>query len=533
MTIQPGTDIGRYHILEQLGQGGMAVVYKAYDTRLESEVAVKVLRTERLIPEYRERTLKRFQIEAKKMAALQHPNIVGIKDFGEFENVPYLVMEYIPSGTLKERCGEPMLATEAAGLLKPIADALSYAHSKGLIHRDIKPGNILITETGDPMLTDFGIAKILVSEETLDLTVTGMGVGTPEYMAPEQAEGKSIDERADIYSLGVVLYELVTGHKPFEADTPMAVMLKQANDPLPLPSYFNPDLTKEAEHVLLKALAKDPKDRYSDMNAFSSAMQGIPVLENIGDVHGTKPHLGKLKSSHKGAKSFNYSRLIGILGVIAVCIAVLVWGSFTKNSGEGETVLESKEGSLEQITAENHLSDQPDLGELRFEENFEGSNYQGRIPSGWHQWQIMDDGEGNQVLSIDMVGYDLYPDQYTFGDYSWKNPVVSYRVKLVECSENGLGSLINLGEEYYLNMSCRHNQIYFNQWDGPNIQEINIDVKEGRWYDFTIGKSDSDFFVYIDGVKVLNLSGGFEYRGKFGFSTEPGSCSYYDDLKIF
>jgi len=142
-------------------------------------------------------------------------------------------MDYLPGGTLKQRLGKPIPWQEAARLLIPVAEALEYAHEHGIVHRDVKPSNILLTEKGQPMLTDFGIAKILESEETAELTGTGMGVGTPEYMAPEQTSSKSVDQRADIYSLGIVLYEMVTGRKPFIADTPLAVLFKQASEPLP------------------------------------------------------------------------------------------------------------------------------------------------------------------------------------------------------------------------------------------------------------------------------------------------------------
>ena len=299
MPIQPGTDIGRYHILEQLGEGGMAVVYKAYDTRMESEVALKFLRIGDFSVNALPRILKRFQIEARKMAQLQHPNIVKVMDYGEFEGAPYLVMPFLPGGTLKMRLGQPMPFLEAARLLKPIAFALSYAHSKGLIHRDIKPSNILITETGEPMLTDFGIAKILSNEETLDLTTTGMGVGTPEYMAPEQAEGRPIDERADVYSLGIVLYELITGRKPFTADTPLAVIVKQMHDPLPRPSLFIPGLPQEIERLLIKSLAKDPRDRYQNMGELTQAFNQISMekFEEVVVIPKQKENL--LEKSHE------------------------------------------------------------------------------------------------------------------------------------------------------------------------------------------------------------------------------------------
>lgn len=277
-----GQSLGRYHILEQLGEGGMAVVYKAFDTRLEAEVAVKVIRTERLIPELAKKTLKRFEREAKALAQLTHPNIVKVIDYGEYEGNPYLVMEYLPGGTLKGKMGgRAMHHADAAKILHPIAHALEYAHSQGMIHRDIKPSNILITHSGEPMLSDFGIAKLLDPEVTSDLTGTGTGIGTPEYMAPEQVTGTNLDQRADVYSLGVVFYEMVTGRKPYTADTPMAVLFKHASEPLPRPRSFVPSLPDKVEHVLIKALAKRPEDRYPDMEDFANALEKISRVGSV------------------------------------------------------------------------------------------------------------------------------------------------------------------------------------------------------------------------------------------------------------
>ena len=253
----------------------MATVYKAYDTRLETDVAVKVIRTETLPQNAVERALKRFEREAKALAKLTHPNIVKVTDYGEFEGKPYLVMEYLPSGTLKEKLGKSIPWQEAVRLLIPIARALGYAHQHGMIHRDVKPSNILITDSGDPLLTDFGVAKIIDQEATMDLTGTNAAVGTPEYMAPEQVTSKSVDQRADIYALGVVFYEMVTGRKLYTADTPMAVLFKHASEPLPRPSRFVPNLPQPVENILLKALAKNPKDRYQDMQVFALALQNL------------------------------------------------------------------------------------------------------------------------------------------------------------------------------------------------------------------------------------------------------------------
>ena len=269
-----GQYIGRYHILEQLGQGGMAVVYKAYDTRLEREAAVKVIRMQSFAPDVVEHMRKRFEREAKSLARLEHPNIVPIYDYGEFEGSPYLVMRFINGGTLKHQTGRPMPYSNAAHLLAPMARALAYAHSQNVIHRDVKPANILITSGGEPMLSDFGVAKILESEEGNTLTGTGVGIGTPEYMAPEQWENK-VSPQTDIYALGVVFYEMVTGRKPYTADTPAAVYKMQLMDPLPRPRTFVPGLPEQVEWILFKSLAKKPEDRYATMDEMAAALEKL------------------------------------------------------------------------------------------------------------------------------------------------------------------------------------------------------------------------------------------------------------------
>lgn len=269
-----GQTIDRYLILDQLGQGGMATVFKAFDLRLERHVAVKVIRRGAFPPDMLGQILKRFEREAKALARLNHPNIVGVIDYGNYEGAPYLVMPFIPSGTLKEKIKQPVHYSEAAQILAPIARALAYAHDQDIIHRDIKPANILITYSGEPVLTDFGIAKILEEAEGNTLTSTGMGLGTPDYMAPEQWQGKA-GASCDQYALGVIFYEMITGKKPFSADTPPAVMLKQATEPLPRPSQFVPDLPQHVEFILLKMLAKDPQNRYAIMSSLVGEMEKL------------------------------------------------------------------------------------------------------------------------------------------------------------------------------------------------------------------------------------------------------------------
>lgn len=271
-----GHTIGRYQIMEQIDQGGMAVVYMALDTRLDSKVAVKVINKDFFPPADLSKILRFFEDEAKLMAGLNHPNIVKVIDYGEYEGYPYLVMPYMSGGTLKKLIGNPMPWQEAVGLIIPIANALEYAHRSTLssVHRDIKPSNILLTESGEPILTDFGLADILGGSRGKSQTGSGIGLlGTPEYMAPEQGLGKQVDGRADIYSLGLVLYEMVTGRQPYTADNPLAVVLKQINEPLPPPHLFVQGLPDKVESILFKALEKSPDNRYQSMEEFARALQ--------------------------------------------------------------------------------------------------------------------------------------------------------------------------------------------------------------------------------------------------------------------
>ncbi len=267
-----GKSFGHYQIIEPLGQGGMATVFKALDTHLDRIVAVKIMMEQ---GQHSTQYVGRFRREARAMAQLTHPAIVNILDYGDQDGVLYLVMELMPGGTLKQKLGKPMPPEQAARILLPIARGLHYAHQHDIIHRDIKPTNILLTDSGEPMISDFGIAKIMQGEETTGLTTTGAVIGTPEYMAPEQGLGKEIDKRADIYSLGIVFYEMVTGVRPYTANTPLTVLLKHASEPLPPPRQFVPNIPADVERLLYKMLAKNPEDRYSNMEEVIACLEKI------------------------------------------------------------------------------------------------------------------------------------------------------------------------------------------------------------------------------------------------------------------
>ena len=272
MTDLIGTRLSQYELTEIVRRGGMATVYKAYQDSLDRFVAVKVLFTNR-DPQF----AARFKREARAIAALQHHNILPVYDYGEQEGLIFLVMQYVENGnSLGDMLGKPMASTTALRLTSHVLDALDYAHKRGVIHRDIKPANVLMPSPNWPMLADFGIAK-LMNDNQQRLTLANQIIGTAAYMAPEQATGRPIDARTDLYAAGVVLYELVTGRVPFDSDTPMAVLTKHVYEVPPPARTLNPDLPLAVEQVLQKALQKDPGARYQTAAEMAAELSRIAI----------------------------------------------------------------------------------------------------------------------------------------------------------------------------------------------------------------------------------------------------------------
>jgi len=268
MALAAGSNLGPYRIIEPVGRGGMASVFKAYEPSLDRYVALKVLPPEFLHdPSFAER----FRREAQTIARLEHPQIIPIfaYDIDAETGTPWMAMRLISGGSLSQRIKQGRLApSESARILKDVAEALDYAHAAGVIHRDVKPQNVLLDDAGRVYLADFGIAKMV--ESTAHMTQTGMITGTPQYMAPEQALGKPIDKSIDIYALGIVAYELFTGRVPFSADTPVAVLMKQASEPMPLPPVS--EVQEDVTRAILRATAKDPAARWASASAFARAV---------------------------------------------------------------------------------------------------------------------------------------------------------------------------------------------------------------------------------------------------------------------
>jgi len=273
-----GRQLGPYQIVAPLGEGGMASVFRAYQPGMERYVALKVLpRRFAEDPEF----AARFQREARILAQLQHPHILPVFDYGQVEGYSFIVMPFVPSGTLTDSMqGQPLPLPRIRQIVSQVGDALSYAHGRGLVHRDIKPSNVLIDERGNCLLTDFGLARMV--EASVNLTAAGTIMGTPAYMSPEQGSGSKIDSRSDIYSLGIILYEMATGRVPYRAETPVAVVFMHVSGPLPLPRSLNPDLPEAVERVILKALAKNPDDRYQTAEDLVAALKrAIPETPTV------------------------------------------------------------------------------------------------------------------------------------------------------------------------------------------------------------------------------------------------------------
>jgi len=264
-----GTRVGQYEIVEELGRGGMATVYRAFQPSANRFIAVKVIH--RAIAS-EESGIERFQREARLVTQLEHPHILPVHDVNTTSDPPYIVMRYLEGGTLKDIMTRQRVLpiSEIAHLMRQIGSAIDYAHRRGVIHRDIKPSNIMIDGDGNPYLTDFGIARINEGE---GLTQTGFTVGTPGYMSPEQGMGlDTIDSRADIYALGVMVFEMATGHSPFSGETAMAVLFKHIQDPIPSALSFNADLPEEFDEITARAMAKNPDDRYSSAAELADAL---------------------------------------------------------------------------------------------------------------------------------------------------------------------------------------------------------------------------------------------------------------------
>jgi serine/threonine protein kinase len=323
-----GTTLGVYELRERLGQGGMAAVYRGFHPGLARAVAVKVLALNRMadpsLP-------ARFRREARLAASLDHRHIVPIHDFGEADGYLYIVMALVGGGTLKDRLRTPLPLDESVRLTGQIADALSYAHSRGVYHRDVKPANILIETADRALLGDFGIARAL--GETTQLTATFGTIGTPAYMAPEQWRGEEIDGRADIYALGVVLYEALSGTVPFTATTTGALREQHLSAPVPPLASRGAHVPKEFEEVVQSALAKRPEDRYEDAQVFKAELDAAlgawrhgPPADVRSSFEAPRTPPIEVRKSSRGSRAIVFGLVFVIVVLVGGGLAYLLLG---------------------------------------------------------------------------------------------------------------------------------------------------------------------------------------------------------------
>ncbi len=322
----------RYVVDAQIGRGGMATVWRAHDTVLNRTVALKRLRAG--LREDAE-SMARFSREARTVARLSHPGIVRLLDMGEDDDGPYLVMELVDGEDLKTRIGRegPMAPREVARIGAQVASTLAFAHRHGVIHRDIKSQNVLIDRAGNAKLADFGIAQLLEVSGESRLTRSGMMVGTSDYLAPEQAEGRPVDGRTDTYSLGIVLWECLTGELPFPGENFVAVAMRQLKDPLPDPRTRAPEIPARLAECVLRAAAKNPDERFASAEEFAAELEECveaeaPSPEGPPAAASAPPQAaGRVRADARAARRRTYRRRRAAALVVAVlAVALIAWG---------------------------------------------------------------------------------------------------------------------------------------------------------------------------------------------------------------
>lgn len=457
----------RYRLLERIGSGGMADVYRAEDTVLSRTVAVKVLyRSLAEDPDF----VERFRREARSAASLSHPNIVAIYDWGAEESTYFIVMEFLEGKTLKDRLRREgaLPQREAIRIAKIVASALAYAHKKGVIHRDVKPHNIIFTPDGDVKVTDFGIAR----GGSSTITQTGTILGTAQYVSPEQARGEDVDPSSDIYSLGIVLFEMLTGRVPFDGENPVSVALKQIEERPPLPSLIDNSIRVDLEKVVLKCLAKDRQLRYRTAEELIADLDrveaGIPVSAQIAETTMIIPPSEQPKPRRKGKRT-------ALVALIALLISGVAFGAgfaiyeLTKPAAV-KMISVPKLAGLTLDQAKTALM----ASELELKKN--GEEYSDSVEEGQIISQTPGDGtsaKAGQTVSVIV---------------SKGKPVVSVPNVIGETSDNATSKMMKVGLEPSGNNTYEYSDQIAEGRIITQIPEPGESVRKGATFTLTISK---------------------------------------------
>lgn len=574
-----GQTLGAYRILEQIGRGGMATVFKAYQPALDRYVAIKILP-----PHLADEPgfAQRFKRDARAVAKLEHPHILAVYDSGRDNDLSYLVMRYVEAGTLKAQMGHPLDLDRVTDLIGQISEALDYAHEEGIVHRDIKPSNILMDREDWALLSDFGLAKMM--EGSQQITETGVGLGTPDYMSPEQGMAERVDQRSDIYSLGVVLYEMLTGRVPYKADTPMAVVLKHIHDPLPLPRKINPNIPDAIERVVLKAMAKDPGDRFERARELAEALReaakGVEI-SGIGLSRTSAPPISEASGEHPAPGLFRRTRrllrvlpvalLIVVVGLLVTQIPIrvqIVGGRLeivsieqaadtNKPADEASDIPTAEstglpqEGGLEREAPVIVASSEPNaqelgeftFGSILFEDDFEDGDLFGWIQQG-SGWSLVSEESGNTVLQG--TGSENPGSFYELGtgNQPWTDYAVEFRVFLIEFG--------NPPFDRYFSVNVRD--------DGPGCDNytwalsvgfatlskatdceyhtlrnsLGFRMAEGAWTNVRVEVVENFIKVVVDGTVAAEIfdPSDFHVSGGIAIGVPPTNTMWFDDIRV-
>lgn len=549
-----GKQFGPYHIVAPLGEGGMAAVFKAYQPSLERYVAVKVLpRQLANDPQF----VARFQREAKLLAQLQHPHILPVLDYGHAEGYAYIVMPFVQGGTLTDWLqGQPLPLHKVRQVISQIGDALHYAHTRGLIHRDVKPSNILVDESGNCLLTDFGLARMV--ETSVNLTATGTIIGTPAYMSPEQCSGQSIDARSDIYSLGIVLYKMATGRVPYRAETPIAVVFKQIHDPLPQPRSVNPGLPEAVEVVILRALSKNRDDRYQTADEMVRAIQAaIPpdvraestVIE--AQTHRlVRPRTRKIKSqdveTQPSALRERSNRVFSWAWVVLGVMALLAVGGLLAIFGKGASFQlstpESTVGSNLAVTSIAVPTNQPSA--ILFYEDFTTN----RILQRYNvdvvgPWKVED---GKYVIQLNRPDlpwaatfiYSPARELAEWTNYSIETDVMCEGNNQEFFAGIGIRHGSEIGYAFELHLNANFVGLYTNQGSQRQVlKSVEFPLSLGRWYHLELKGIGNHLWAYVDEQNIIDFIDIRDLREPYGgvhltvYSGEPVRCTF-DNVKV-
>ena len=559
--LQPGQMLGAYRILTKIGQGGMATVYKAYQPSMDRHVAIKILPGQLAdSPEF----VKRFQQEARFIAKLEHPHILPVFDYGEDNGITYFVMRYFEAGTLKNKMeAGPLPIQEIDRIFTQLADALGYAHARGIVHRDLKPANALVDAEGNLFLTDFGIAKLLESASPR-LTQTDAIMGTPAYISPEQAQAGPVDQRSDIYSLGIILYEMVTGRVPYVADTPLAVILKHVSDPLPLPSVVKSDISPAIEQVILKALAKNPNDRFATTAEFVAAWKrALKEMDTLAREPEKAPasmpqtRLSVPRPPQPQSKPLTATQTVTkssapatglVIGCIALlCLGLSAGGIFVYASG----MLSQSPPDPTQIIVPTQVSAQPtatqaeiptdvptevtvDTGGIIMEDDFSDDSTWGTLEDSESSIQYAD--EALQMI-ISSENYFIWstPDSEEYEDIHMEVTVINNDTD----SNTAVGFLCNQqsdGDSYYYlvvtplgqyviaKATAGENDVFLTNNDEWGVSDL---VEEDA-SSYRVGAdcgADGTLTLYVDGQEIDSVTDSSYSSGSIGLMTWSGEGS--------